>query len=367
VGGRDRFRPFGYSDGVASNTSAPPYPGKSPELISLGDGLNYSAPLGKLSSGTVVNNSLFFLRSNNPPPDLKPEDWRAQIVGRVKQQLTIDLAALQALPSATQEVWLECAGNSRKRWNPPGEGNQWDDQAVSDARFTGVPLATVLDQAGLESDAVEVVASGYDRDGEGTPFQRGLPLDVARDPAVLLAYAMNGEPIPSANGGPVRIIVPRWAGIASVKWPQRIEVVNQPFRGYFNAQRYIMVDDNGETYGIVREMPVKSIAAWPNEGEQISAGAHTVFGFAWSGYAPIARVEVSTDDQRTWSAARLTSGEGPLAWTRWEFDWRVSSPGQARFSVRATDAAGNVQPDKAPWNKFGYQMNAILTRTVTVG
>jgi DMSO/TMAO reductase YedYZ molybdopterin-dependent catalytic subunit len=352
---------------MATNTSAAPYPGKSPELISLGDGLNYSAPLNKLSSGTVVENPLFFLRSNNQPPELKPEDWRMQIDGRVKRPLSIDLAALEALPSVTQEVWLECAGNSRKRWNPPGEGNQWDDQAVSNARFTGVPLATLLDQAGVESDAIEVVASGYDRDSAGTPFQRGLPLEVARDASVMLVYAMNGEPIPWPNGGPVRMLVPRWAGIASVKWPERIEVVNQPFRGYYNAQRYIMVDDRGETVGIVREMPVKSIAAWPSEGDHIPAGAHTVFGFAWSGHAPIARVEVSTDDQRTWSAARLSSGQGPLAWTRWEFEWQVSSPGEARFSVRATDAAGNVQPEQAPWNKFGYQMNAILTRTVTVG
>jgi sulfane dehydrogenase subunit SoxC len=351
---------------MATHTSAPPYPGKSPELISLGDGLNYSAPLANVAAGTLVSNPLFFLRSNNPPPDLKPQDWRVQIDGRVKSPLTIDLAALQTLPAVTEETWLECAGNSRSRWNPPGEGNQWDDQAISDARFTGVPLVTLLDQAGVEADAVEVVFSGYDRDAQGTPFQRGLPLDVARDPSVLLAYRMNGEPIPAPNGGPARLVVPRWAGIASVKWPARIEVVNQPFRGYFNAERYIMVDGAGQTVGIVREMPVKSVMAWPNEGERVKAGVHTTFGFAWSGYAPIEAVEVSTDDQRTWAPARLTHGDGPLAWTRWEYQWSLSGTGAARLSVRATDASGNVQPVQAPWNKFGYQMNAILTRTVTV-
>jgi DMSO/TMAO reductase YedYZ molybdopterin-dependent catalytic subunit len=350
-----------------SNTSAPPYPGKSPELISLGDGLNYSAPLAHVTGGTLVSNSLFFLRSNNPPPDLRPADWRVRLDGRVQRPLELDLAALQAMPSVTLEVWLECAGNSRKRFDPPGEGNQWDDQAISDARFTGVPLATLLDQAGVESDAVEVVASGYDRDGQGTPFQRGLPLDVARDPNVLLAYAMNGEPIPAPNGGPVRLVVPRWAGIASVKWPERIEVVNSPFRGYYNAQRYIMVDAEGRTLTTVREMPVKSVVAWPGEREHLTPGSHRVFGFAWSGCAPIDKVEVSADDQRSWSLARLTRGEGPLAWTRWEFDWNVSGPGAARLAVRATDGAGNVQANEVPWNKFGYQMNGILTRTVSVG
>jgi len=169
----------------------------------LGDGLNFSTPLAMVN-GTVVDNPLFFLRSNNPPPTLASREWQVTIDGRVKRQLTIDLTSLQALPSVTHEVWLECAGNSRRRWNPAGEGNQWDDQAVSNARFTGVPLATFLDQAGVEEDAIEVVATGYDVDAKGTHFQRGLPLSVARDPGVLLAYDMNGRPIPGPNGGPGR-------------------------------------------------------------------------------------------------------------------------------------------------------------------
>ena len=349
-----------------TDTQAPPYPGKSPELISLGDGLNYSSPLARVQQGTVVPNPLFFLRSNNKPPAIGAANWNVRVEGRVKRPVTLDLEALRAMPSVTTEVWLECAGNSRKRWSPPGEGNQWDDQAISDARFTGVPLARILDQVGVEDDAIEVVATGYDVDAEGTAFQRGLPLDVARSGEVLLAYAMNGEPIPSANGGPARLVVPRWAGIASVKWPARIEVSNTPFTGYYNAQRYIMVDASGQTTGIVREMPVKSIVAWPDEGQRIPSGTHRVFGFAWSGYAPIERVEVSTDGGRTWSRAELASGDGELAWTRWETSWTPSGRGSAQFSVRATDRAGNVQPESAPWNKFGYQMNAILTRTVVV-
>jgi len=191
-----------------TDISAPPYPGKSPALISLGDGLNYSAPLLQVDQ-TVVSNELFFLRSNNPPPSLSPGEWQMRIDGRVHKPVSVDLAALKGLPAVALETWLECAGNSRKRWNPPGEGNQWDDQAVSNARFTGVPLSTLLDQAGVEADAVEVVVSGHDRDAQGTPFQRGLPLDVARKAEVILAYAMNDQPIPSANGGPVRLLVPR--------------------------------------------------------------------------------------------------------------------------------------------------------------
>jgi DMSO/TMAO reductase YedYZ molybdopterin-dependent catalytic subunit len=342
-----------------------PYPGKSPELISLGDGLNYSSPLAQVQ-GTIVPNPLFFLRSNNKPPPVDASNWSMRIEGRVKRPLTVDLAALQAMPAVTREVWLECAGNSRKRWDPPGEGNQWDDQAISNARFTGVPLASVLDEAGVEDDAVEVVGTGYDVDGAGTPFQRGLPIEVARGGEVMLVYAMNGQPIPAPNGGPVRLIVPRWAGIASVKWPARLEVTNTKFAGYYNAQRYILVDASGATTGIVREMPVKSIMAWPDEGQRVPLTAQRVFGFAWSGYAPIAQVEVSADGGKTWSAAELLAGEGPLAWTRWEFNWTPSARGPAQLLVRASDKAGNMQPESAPWNKFGYQMNAILRRSVTV-
>jgi len=302
------------------------------------------------------------LRSNNPPPSLEPRDWRVRIDGRVKRPRTVDLSALHALQSEQREVWLECAGNSRRRFDPPGEGNQWDEQAVSNAVFTGVPLRTVLDQAGVEDDALEVVATGYDADS----FQRGLPLDVALSPDVMLAFEMNGEPIPWPNGGPVRLLVPRWAGIASVKWLARIEVVNTPFQGYWNAERYVMVDAYGQTLRAVREMPVKSVIAWPTDGETVRAGSHAVFGFAWSGFGQVERVEVSTDQQQTWQSARLSRGSGPLAWTRWEYSWTAALPGPATLSVRATDSAGNVQPTEVAWNKFGYQMNAILTRRITV-
>jgi DMSO/TMAO reductase YedYZ molybdopterin-dependent catalytic subunit len=345
---------------VSSDQTAPPYPGKSPALISLGDGLNYSTPLVEVT-GTRVPNPLFFLRSNYTPPPLEPQQWCLTIDGRVRRPLTVGLDDLRALPAQSQEMWLECAGNSRRRWHPQGEGNQWDDQAVSDALFTGVPLRTLLDQAQVEDDAIEMVATGTD-----ASFQRGLPVEVARRPDVLLAYEMNGEPIPWPNGGPVRLVVPGWAGIASVKWPARLELVNTPFKGYYNAERYIIVDASGQTLDTVREMPVKSVVAWPAEDETIPTGAHTVWGFAWSAHGQVDRVEVSTDNQRTWLSARLSHGDGPRAWTRWEFDWTPASAGRVSFAVRAADSAGNVQPARATWNKFGYLMNAILTRSVVV-
>jgi DMSO/TMAO reductase YedYZ molybdopterin-dependent catalytic subunit len=340
---------------------SPPYPGKSADLISLGDGLNFSAPLAQVS-GTVVPSPLFFLRSNNPPPRLVPEEWRLRIDGRVRNPLTINLEILRALPNETREIWLECAGNSRRRFQPEGEGNQWDDQAVSNARFTGVPLRTLLEHAGVLDDAVEIVATGADDE----TFQRALPLDVALHPGVLLAWQMNGESIPPPNGGPARLLVPGWAGVASVKWPVRIEIVNTPFEGHWNVERYVMLDEDGRTVRRVREMPVKSVIAWPGEGEAIRAGSVTAYGFAWSGFGQIVKVEVSLDGQKSWSAARLSHGEGPLAWTRWEYPWTVSAVGKTILAVRATDSAGNTQPKSVGWNKFGYEMHAIVTREVLV-
>ncbi|MGI9146481.1 MAG: sulfite oxidase [Chloroflexota bacterium] len=339
----------------------PPFPGKSPELLALADGLNFGTPLGQIS-GTIVPNPLFFLRSNNPPPILAADQWRLRIDGRVGRPLSVGIQELHALPNRTQEVWLECAGNSRLRFDPPGEGNQWDDEAVSNAVFKGVSLSSVLDQVQVLEDAVEVVATGAD----AATFQRSLPLDVARQPEVLLAWEMNGEPIPYANGGPVRMIVPAWAAIASVKWPIRLEVTNTPFGGYYHAERYIIVDAHGRTLRSVREMPVKSLIGQPAEGQTLGPGPHVISGFAWSGLGQIERVEVSTDDQQTWTPARLIHGAGRLAWTRWELTWAATQPGRTTICARATDSAGNVQPSQVAWNKFGYLMNAIVTRTVNV-
>ncbi|MDQ3810328.1 MAG: molybdopterin-dependent oxidoreductase, partial [Chloroflexota bacterium] len=277
-----------------SSTVAAAGPGKSPDLIPL-DELNFSTPLDRLER-TVVPTELFFVRSNNPPPALVPSEWRLRIDGLVRTPLTLDLAELQGLPARTEEVWLECAGNGRSHFDPPAEGNQWNDFAVGNAVFTGVPLRTLLERAQVLPGALEMVATGADADS----FQRALPLEVAMLPEVLLAWHMNGQAIPGPNGGPVRMVVPRWAGIASVKWPVRLELVDRPFRGHFNAERYIFVDGQGRTRGTVREMPVKSIIAWPaRDGTSISVGRHRLFGFAWSGHGQISRVDVSVDAGRT--------------------------------------------------------------------
>jgi DMSO/TMAO reductase YedYZ molybdopterin-dependent catalytic subunit len=331
--------------------------GKSRNLVRLpDDDLNFGTPLSLLR-GSVVPNDQFFVRSSYTPPTITADAWRVQVTGLVERPREVSLADLKQLSVRTQECWLECAGNSRSRFAPEAEGNQWGHHAVGNAAFTGVPLHQAIDLAGgVKSNAVEIVLTGADDDR----FQRSLPRAEAMRPDVMLVWAMNGEPIPSANGGPVRLIVPRWAGIASVKWPKRIEAVDRPFEGYYQTERYIVYDAEQRPLRPVREMPVKSVIAAPEAETRLRHGAPVkVFGFAWSGFGDIARVEFSADAGHRWQQAQLLRPKSPNAWTRWEFEWTPTAIGPAQLASRAHDDQGNVQPNQVAWNYFGYEMNAV--------
>jgi DMSO/TMAO reductase YedYZ molybdopterin-dependent catalytic subunit len=332
-------------------------PGKSADLVPLpGDDLNFGTALPRVSE-RLVPTELFFVRSSYPPPSIAPADWRMRVDGLVGQPQTLDLAALRRLPTVDQECWLECAGNSRSRYVPPAEGNQWGHHAVGDAVFTGVVVRDVLELAGgLRSEVVDVVFTG----GDDARFQRALPRAVALQPDVLLAWAMNGQPLPAANGGPVRLIVPRWAGVASVKWPVHVEAVGDAFTGHYQTERYMMYDTARQPLRPVREMPVKSVIAWPEAGARLAlAEPTTVFGFAWSGFGGIASVEFSHDAGQTWRAADLQPPPSALVWIRWQTSWTPGTSGRARLAVRARDSAGNTQPTSVPHNHYGYEMNAV--------
>jgi DMSO/TMAO reductase YedYZ molybdopterin-dependent catalytic subunit len=191
-------------------------------------------------------------------------------------------------------------------------------------------------------------------------FVRSLPVEVARHPDTLLATSMNGSPLPLAHGGPLRLVVPRWYGMASVKWLRGVVALREPFRGHFQVERYVIGSEP------VREMRVRAVVAEPAEGSKVTAGPVRLAGYAWSGAGEIAAVEVSDDGGRTWQAARLAQAAAPYGWTRWEAEWQPRRTGSAEILARAADLAGNVQPLEAAWNRLGYCNNAVVPHRLSV-
>ncbi len=334
--------------------------------------LNCETTLEALVGGVVMPNARFYVRNHFPTPVLDPASWRLEVHGLVAHPLRLDLRDLQRMPSHTMIATLECAGNGRSMLDPPVAGEPWRLGAVSTAEWTGVPLAEVLDRAAPTDDAVDVVFRGADRgqaEGSGTiAFERSLSVADARDSGALLAYAMNGELLPQEHGRPLRVIVPGWYAVASVKWLTDIEVIGAPFAGFFQVDRYYF---ESEEDGEVRREPVRlqrvrSLVTDPHQGADVPVGPLTVRGVAWSGAGPIGRVDVAVDDG-PWRPARLLGEPGRHRWQWWELEVEVASPGARTVRSRATDAAGRTQPEQSEWNRLGYGANGVHTVTVHAG
>jgi DMSO/TMAO reductase YedYZ molybdopterin-dependent catalytic subunit len=335
--------------------------GKDERLVPYG-GANFGMPLDLIEPAhdRIVPNNRFFIRSNGPVPIVDPKTWRLEVSGTVERPLSLSLDDLRRLGSSRIEAFLECAGNGRTRFEPLPPGTPWRDDAVGNAVWEGVPLGLVLEHAGVTLRTVDVVTQGADF----PEMRRGVPLATARDPQVLLVWAMNGESLPVAHGGPVRLLIPGWAGIASTKWLTGIEAIDRAFDGFWNTDNYVIWDERGDPLRPVAEMPPKSVIVTPADRESISPGPVRIVGWAWSGFGRVQTVEVSTDAGRRWRTADLQVGER-RGWRRWEFNWDAF-PGQHRLQVRATDERRLSQPVVAPWNAKGYLMNAVQEIVVEV-
>jgi DMSO/TMAO reductase YedYZ molybdopterin-dependent catalytic subunit len=327
--------------------------------------LNCETSLAALVGGVVMPNARFYMRNNFRMPDLDAASFRLSIGGLVERAHNFTVRDLQNMRSKTQVVTLECAGNGRAMFDRPTEGEKWGHGAVSTAEWAGVPLAELLDRAGVRSEAREVLFRGSDGgtvDGRPEPmhFERSLGLDDARDSDVLLAYAMNGEPLPVEHGFPLRLIVPRWYAVASVKWLTEIELIDRTFTGHYQGDkyRYEWERDGRAVSEPVTLQRVRALITEPSPQADVPAGELAIRGVAWSGAAPIARVEVSVNGG-DWREARLVSERQRNSWQWWELLTRLDAPGPLVLRARATDLAGRVQPDRAEWNRLGYGNNAI--------
>ena len=323
------------------------------------DGGNYGLPI-ELQKHFLTPVSTFFVRSNGPVPEIDPDSWRLEVGGLVDRPLSLSLADLKASPTVTETVFLECAGNSRTRFEPSAEGTPWVNDAVSNATWTGTPLRGVLEAAGIQAGAVDVVAQGADFD----EMKRGLPLANALDWNALLVWEMNGEPLTVPHGAPVRLIVPGWGGIASTKWLTSLTVIDHPFTGFFNASNYVMISATGAKLSPVREMPPKSIIVSPHAAAAVPQGPLSISGFAWSGFGGISTVEICVDDG-PWLPATIDERAGRFSWVRFSFTFDAPA-GVHRIRSKATDDRMLTQPEEPIWNAKGYQMNAIQAVEVNV-
>jgi DMSO/TMAO reductase YedYZ molybdopterin-dependent catalytic subunit len=335
-------------------------------IVVSADPPNYESRLDQVA-GWITPRDLHFVRSQNQAPAIDPDTYRLSIEGdAVGKPIELSLADLKALPSRSQVNWLECAGNSRVQYErvlgkavDPAQ-LPWGQGAVSNAEWTGVSLSTVLDMADISPDAVDVMPVGLDEQHVARP----MPLEIARRPETMLAYAMNGDPLPPDNGFPVRAVVPGWIGTNSIKWVGQIIVSKQPLKVKWNTTSYALHGPDYPDDPALTFQPPKSVVALPWEAS-LKPGQQTVRGFAWSPYGKVAKVEYSFDGGKSWQSATLLEPNQPLSWVRWQFAWNAE-PGSYEISTRVTDEKGNTQPDAVNWNSLGYLYCAVVAHPVTV-
>jgi DMSO/TMAO reductase YedYZ molybdopterin-dependent catalytic subunit len=333
---------------------------------------NRETPLANVQSW-VTPNPWFFVRSHFQNPDVDLESWRLNISGSVERELNLSRDQINSLPQRSVFSTIECAGNGRSFLKEPVEGVQWTAGAVGHAEWSGVPLKYVIEEAGLKPETVEIVFEGADRgiekgDTNPIPFARSLPVEKALHPDTLLAVRMNGQTLEPSHGFPVRLLVPGWYGVASVKWLTRIEAVTTRFQGYFQNVKYTIQRPTGR--GVQTEsvgpMPVKSEVIRPADDAVLGVGTNRVFGMAWAGESAISSVEVSVDGGEYWQRAELNGPRAPYSWTLWEFLWRVDAPGEYSILSRAISESGHIQPIEHDRNRGGYLITFSRPTRITI-
>ncbi len=323
--------------------------------------------------GYAVPNDRFFVRNHTSTPLIDPATWRLRLSGSgVRRPVELTYDQLRALPARTTTAVIECAGNGRSffadQQGTPASGTAWRLGAVGAARWRGVPLSALLHRAGLRPEAVDVMPVGLDDPVVSSGVDQGhvrrpLPVAKALDD-VLVAYEMNGEPLPPDHGFPARLVVPGWVGIASVKWLGSIEVADHPLTSPWNTTSYRMVgpDYPADSPPLTAQPPKSAFElAW--EAELPAGRPLTLRGRSWSGTAGVHRVDVSTDGGASWRQARLDPWDRGRPWVRWSLPW-VPRAGRHELLARTTGRDGVAQPDTVPFNQLGYQFWAVVRHPV---
>lgn len=338
------------------------HPGREHLLAVSDEPFNAETPLCALAE-PLTPTDRFYVRNHFPVPRFD-DGFELAVTGEVERPLRLGLDDLRALPRRTVAATLECAGNGRSRLEPKPPGVIWSFGAAGTGEFAGTPLAAVLERAAPRAAGAVVVLIGADsgelEDGSGRvePFARALSAADARDPDVLLAWEMNGEPLTPDHGWPLRAVVPGRYAVDSIKWLVEIRLQAEPFRGFYQEEQYRYRGEAGTPEGaVVGRMRVRSVIARPGEGDELDGGPVEIAGSAWSGGGAITAVEVSTDGGASWQAAELGTPLSSYAATPWRLTWQPPGPGSYELVARARDEAGAVQPTSQRWNQLGYGNN----------
>jgi sulfane dehydrogenase subunit SoxC len=354
----------------------------APEGIADSDGItleelqlaarNHGMPLEGLRYD-ITPVGMHYLLTHFDIPEADAGTWTVAVDGLVARPLSMSMADLMSRPAVDLPVTMECAGNGRARLHPRPLSQPWLQEAVGTADWTGTPLAPILREAGVNATAEEFVFTGADHGIQGDveqDYQRSLSVDEAMRDDVLLAYAINGIPLPPQHGFPVRLLVPGWYGMTSVKWLRRITAIAEPFEG-FQMDAYRLRAEPQDAGVPVTRMQPRALMIPPGSPDffsrvrTVEAGPVELRGRAWSGEGSIVHVEVSVDGGASWGSAALGSNPAPHVWASWSFPWEAL-PGDHELTVRATDSAGNTQPLDEPWNHHGLANNMIQHVPVTV-
>ena len=340
---------------------------KNPDHFLVHDEKSWEARLENMQ-GLLTPSHLFFVRNNSVSLDLDAASWRLSVEGdAVENPLVLSYVDIRSLPARVLMCYLECGGNHRAMFDlvqgRSASGTQWRTGGVSNGEWVGASMRDVLAMAGIRDSAASVMLVGLDAESPEGGFPRVISAEKALHPDTLLAYALNGEPLPRDHGYPLRALVPGWVGSSSIKWLGRIVVSSQQQWTRNNTTSYVLIGDDyppeGEAEGrVANTQTIKSALAlpWPTN---LSVGPNRIHGYAHSPHAPIARVEWSADDGTTWSDAELTGTQQQYSWARFELSWRATA-GEHTIMTRATDTAGNTQPDSVPFNEKGYLFNQPL-------
>lgn len=366
--------PAGLPAGALEESMLAVLPGKGPLIKRTFRPPNFETPVSALDEMFTANDKFFVRWHLAVIPEVDEKTWRLQVGGEAaKKPLQLSLAELRKLPAVEVVAVNMCAGNRRGLSDPHVTGVEWGNGAIGNARWRGARLKDVLNRAGIAKEAVEVVYHGEDKGviPETPQFIKSLPMSKALDPDTILAYEMNGEPLPAHNGFPVRLVVPGWAGTYWMKQVSEISVLTKPYDGFWmksayripvgkfpHLARFTSQDAPGVATTPVTELVVNSLITNLDEGQSVSAGAPLeVRGIAWDGGHGIAKVEVSVDGGSTWQAAKLARDFGKYSWRQWQYAFRPADRGTLGVLARATSKSGETQKTTLIWNPAGYHNN----------